>query len=427
MIKLQKYTSKYFTFFLLLIGIIILPLEVVCAEHLIEVYIYTLPESYRFREIKTYFDEKLKLKSTVYYLNDSHYLDEFLEIIYLLAENNVPLLPPNICIPCEIKGGNSWRDIYIAYGSPLVLVFRDGRLEIIIISVYDRKLLDQIINQLKDAGSLKVFSSLSAGLPLQLSENVRVQIENLFRKKMKSYANILQVLSLTIAAAFVDAINPCEFFILIVFLSLITMRLGRKAVLKFGVAFSAAIFAAYFLMGLGIWRLMGYVREVKIFVVILGLSLGLRSILNFIFGFLGLSVGLREAIGGFLNIRFKRVPKIFSEKVAEILRRFSSNPLSAFLIGIVTSAFLLPCTSGPYLIALSLIADVETQIHGLILLIVYNSIFITPFLAITLGMYMLKIRISELKKWSSNKQRWLNLAGGLLMIALSIYLISYAL
>jgi len=254
---------------------------------------------------------------------------------------------------------------------------------------------------------------------------MRVQIENLFKERVKPHISIFQVLPLIIAAACTDAINPCEFFVLIVFLSLVSVRFGRRAVLKFGVAFSAAIFAAYFMMGLGLWRLIGYVREAKIFVVILGLSLGLRSILNFIFGFFGLSVGLREAIGGFLNRRFKRVPKIFLDRVAESLRRFSSNPLSAFLIGVVTSIFLLPCTSGPYLIALSLISDIETQIRGLTLL--NNSIFITPFLAITAGMHMLKIKTSELKRWSSNKQRWLNLAGGLLTIALSIYLLLYAL
>jgi cytochrome c biogenesis protein CcdA len=355
-------------------------------------------------------------------LNDSDHLEEFLEIANLLVTQGVPILPPDFCTPCEMAKGLNWREIYIKYSIPLILVFKDERLTSIIVLRYDASTLDKALAYSDNA--TKVF--LHYGDPVLLKEEAKMKIEELFKDRIKLQVGFFHILPFIIAAAFVDAINPCEFFILIVFLSLITMRLGRKAVLKFGVAFSVAIFAAYFMMGLGIWRLIGYVREAKIFVVILGLSLGLRSILNFIFGFFGLSIGLRETIGGFLNRRFKRVPKIFSEKVSERLRRFSSNPLSAFLIGVITSAFLLPCTSGPYLIALSLIADIETQIQGLILLTIYNSIFITPFLALTVGMYMLKIKTSELKRWSSNKQRWLNLAGGLLMIALSIYLITYA-
>ena len=105
------------------------------------------------------------------------------------------------------------------------------------------------------------------------------------------------------------------------------------------------------------------------------------------------------------------------------MRKVSENPITAFAIGVVASVFLLPCTSGPYLIALSLIADLETQLQGLLLLTLYNSIMITPFLVITMGIYMLKLKTGELKRWSSKKQKWLSLIGGLLMIVLSLYLV----
>ena len=255
-------------------------------------------------------------------------------------------------------------------------------------------------------------------------EDIRTQLNGFFHLSAEVHANIYHLLPLIIMAAAVDAINPCEFYVLVVFLSLVFFRIGRKAILKAGIAYSVAIFIIYYLMGFGLLQLIAYVQEARLLIVILGFSVGLRAVLNFVFGVFGLSLGFRDTIGTFLNRKFKRVPEFFSKRLSAYLRGASENPMMAFVIGVAASAFLLPCTSGPYLIALSLIANLETLLEGLFLLTVYNGIIITPFLAITLGIYMLKLKIGELKRWSSRKQRWLNLIAGLLMILLSLYLIS---
>ncbi|MEM2513541.1 MAG: hypothetical protein QXU81_04400 [Candidatus Bathyarchaeia archaeon] len=388
----------------------------------IEVLIYDFPEFKSSNDMKIYLSKYAEVKMTFYYLNNSNNLKDFLNIVNLLVTHGVSVLPPDFCTPCEMARGLNWQEIYIRYSIPLTLVFQNGELMAIVISRYDENTLEQALTY--SGNATKIF--LSNGSTDLLKDEARTKLNELFKNKIKSQTSFLHLLPIIIMAASVDAVNPCEFFILIVFLSLVAMRFGREAILKFGVAFSIAIFVAYFMMGIGIWKLIGYIREARIFVVILGLSLGFRSVLNFIFGFLGLSIGFRETIGSLLNRRFKRVPKFISEKVTTQLRRFSNKPLSAFLTGIVTSIFLLPCTSGPYLIALSLIADLETQVQGLFLLTLYNSIIIVPFLVITLGIYLLKIKSSRLKKWFSTEQRWLNLISGLLMLALSVYLIFYA-
>jgi len=218
-------------------------------------------------------------------------------------------------------------------------------------------------------------------------------------------------------------VNPCEFYVLTILLSLVFFQYGRRTVLKVGIAYSLAVFIIYYLMGLGLLRLISYVQEARLLVVILGFTVGLRAVLNFVFGVFGLSLGLRDAIGTFLNKRFKRVPEFLSQRISARLRSASEKPVTAFLIGVVASVFLLPCTSGPYLIALSLVANMETLVEGLSLLAVYNIIIVAPFLAITLGVYTLRVKTGELKKWSSEKQKWLNLAAGLTMILLSLYLI----
>lgn len=425
MVGLMSSSRFHIIILLSIITVLLSRIIFVNAKANIEVFIYDFPEFESLKCMNNYLSKYSELKPTFYYLNDSNNLKDFLNIANLLVTHGVSVLPPNFCTPCEMARGLNWQEIYIQYLAPLTLIFRDGRLMAIVISRYDENTLKQALTYSSSGNVTKIF--LSSGSTEFLEDEARTKLEELFKNRIKSQVNFSHLLPIIVIAAALDAINPCEFFILIVFLSLVTIRFGREALLKFGLAFSVAIFAAYFMMGLGIWRLIGYLHEARIVVIILGLSLGLRSMLNFIFGLFGLSIGFRETIGSLLNKRFKRIPKLISEKVATQLRRFSNNPVSAFLTGIVTSIFLLPCTSGPYLIALSLIANLETQMQGLLLLILYNSIIVAPFLVITFGIYLLKIKSSRLKRWFSTKQRWLNLISGLLMLTLSIYLIFYAL
>ncbi|MEM3645051.1 MAG: cytochrome c biogenesis protein CcdA [Candidatus Bathyarchaeia archaeon] len=425
MVGLMSLNKFYIIILLSIIAALLSQIILVNAKANIEVFIYDFPEFESSKYMNNYLSKYSELKPTFYYLNDSSNLKDFLNIANLLVTHGVSVLPPNFCTPCEMARGLNWQEIYIQYLTPLTLIFRDGRLMAMVISRYDENTLEQALTHSSSGNKTKVF--LSGGSTELLKDEARTKLEELFKNKIRYQVNFFHILPIIVIAASLDAINPCEFFILIVFLSLVAIRFGREALLKFGLAFSVAIFAAYFMMGLGIWRLIGYLHEARIVVIILGLSLGLRSMLNFIFGLFGLSIGFRETIGSLLNKRFKRIPKLISEKVATQLRRFSNNPVSAFLTGIVTSIFLLPCTSGPYLIALSLIANLETQMQGLLLLILYNGIIMAPFLVITFGIYLLKIKSSRLKRWFSTKQRWLNLISGLLMLTLSIYLIFYAL
>lgn len=387
---------------------------------IIEVYIYYFPGFNSSREIEDYFSRHPELKLTFNYLNDSDNLKKFLGIVDLLVAQGFSLLPSDFCTRCEMV--REAKEIYVRYSTPLALIFQDGRLTAIVVLKNNENMLEQALTY--SGNMTKIF--LADGKTELLRDDVRIRLEELLKNGMKPRIIISYFLPAIITAAFLDAVNPCEFLSLIIFLSLVAMRFGREAVLRFGMAFSIAIFITYFMMGFGIWRLIGYIYETKLFVVILGFSIGLRSILRFLFSFFSLSIGFREATGSLLNKRFKRIPKSILEKIAKYLRRFSNKPLSAFLLGVILSVFLLPCTSGPYLIALSLIADLETQEYGLILLTLYNSIVVAPFVIITAGIYLLKIKSSHLKIWFSTRQKWLNLMSGLLMLALSIYLIFYA-
>ncbi|MCK9379383.1 MAG: hypothetical protein M0P97_04550, partial [Candidatus Moranbacteria bacterium] len=57
-----------------------------------------------------------------------------------------------------------------------------------------------------------------------------------------------------VGAALVDAINPCAFAVLIILVATVIGAQGRKKALWSGLLFSLAVFVSYFLMGLGLYK-----------------------------------------------------------------------------------------------------------------------------------------------------------------------------
>ena len=302
---------------------------------------------------------------------------------------------------------------------PLVVVFKDGNLVTVVFGFHPQGVWEETIMGAEHEG-VPVYSNLydfsGRLLPdvVLTDEGTIDMISDLFGENPSNgygRKDFYSLLPLVATAALVDAINPCEFYVLAVFLSLIFFRVGRRAVLKAGLAYAFAVFVTYYLMGFGLWRLMDYAQHIRLFVV-------------GVFGFVGLVIGFREVLGAIMERQPKRVPDVLSEKLSSQLDRVSENPLTAVAIGIVSAVFLLPCTSAPYFMAVVLIESLGSLVEGLVLLTVYNGIVIAPFIAITVCIHTLKLRTMQLKSWSSKHQRWLNLVSGLLIILLGVYLLS---
>ncbi len=112
---------------------------------------------------------------------------------------------------------------------------------------------------------------------------------------------------------------------------------------------------------MGILKFVEYIQQIKFFIVV-------------VFGVFGFFMGVREILSAFTNRETKRIPEALSKRLSIDLRNISENPMTAFAIGVATGIFLLPCTSGPYFMAVILISDLGRLLDGLILLIIYNSI-----------------------------------------------------
>ena len=213
---------------------------------------------------------------------------------------------------------------------------------------------------------------------------------------------------LVIGAAIVDAINPCAFAVLIILLTTILTNTNRKKALFSGLLFSLSIFISYFLMGLGLYKAIASVELSYIFlkiVAVLAILIGLFNLKDFLwYG------------KGFLM----EVPMSWRPKLKSIITGVT-NPIGAFLIGFVVSLFLLPCTSGPYFVILSLLGNQETFYKAIMYLVLYNIIFVTPMVAITSIVYF-GFNPEQAEKFRINKVKILHLIAGILMLSMGIYI-----
>ncbi|HBO17049.1 MAG: Cytochrome c biogenesis protein [Candidatus Moranbacteria bacterium GW2011_GWE2_35_2-] len=212
-----------------------------------------------------------------------------------------------------------------------------------------------------------------------------------------------------IGAALVDAINPCAFAVLIILVATVVGAQGRKKALWSGLLFSLAVFISYFLMGLGLYKV------ITIF--------NLPKIISIIVGVLAIVIGLANLKDAFWHgkVFLMEVPMSWRPKMKSILKNVTS-PLGALGAGFLVSLFLLPCTSGPYIVVLGLLAEKVQISRTLLLLTVYNLIFVLPMVMITLAMYF-GLRGGKMEQWRTKNIHLLHGAAGVIMTGIGVYLI----
>ncbi|MFH0852296.1 MAG: hypothetical protein V1845_01690 [bacterium] len=214
--------------------------------------------------------------------------------------------------------------------------------------------------------------------------------------------------------AAVDAINPCEFAILILLMaSMLIEQENRKRALLTGFSFIAAVFISYFLMGIG---LLEFIRVYTL--SFSGTFYTTMGIVAIIFGLLNVKDYFWYGGGGFLM----EVPQRWRPKMKELVRGIAS-PWGGFTVGLLISVFLLPCTSGPYVIILGMLAAKTTFFVAFLYLILYNLIFILPMAAIVLAMYW-GLSPEKAENWRKNKLRLLHLIAGIILIALGVVILA---
>lgn len=229
-----------------------------------------------------------------------------------------------------------------------------------------------------------------------------------------SPTNYLSELSiLTVAgAALVDSINPCAIAVLLILLSTLIITGERARALKAGLAFTASIYISYFLFGVGLFRIIQISGISYLFYRFVGF-------LAIIIGIFNLKDWIKHGALGFVM----EIPLSWRPTLKKLLKKITS-PVGAFLVGFVVCLFELPCTGGPYLVILGLLAQKTTQSAAIPVLLFYNLVFVMPLLIITFAIFRGFTTIEKAKEWKEKNLRYLHLVAGLIMIALGVIILS---
>ncbi len=221
-------------------------------------------------------------------------------------------------------------------------------------------------------------------------------------------------ISAVIGASAVDAVNPCAFGVLTLLLStmlIFSKSSTRRHVINAGFAFTAATYICYLLMGFGLFtaiRFAGLQHYIYIGVSVLAIVVGLWNTKDFFWYERGINI---------------EVPQSWRPRLKKITRGVTSVP-SAFIIGCLVSVLLLPCTSGPYVVIIGMLSDTATKMQAVWLLLLYNFIFVLPFIIITLGV---GFGLTSPARIEQMRQKWLkrlHLATGIFMLALGTTMVT---
>ncbi len=216
--------------------------------------------------------------------------------------------------------------------------------------------------------------------------------------------------------ALADSVNPCAIAVLTMVLTTILIQNPEKKrkILYGGLAFVASVYVGYLFYGIIITQFFRTFAEF------------LRENSTYVYN----GLGIFAMILGALNIKdffmYKKgglsteMPLFMRPKVKRIIDKITS-PSGAFIIGFLVTLFLLPCTMGPYLVAIGLLAELGI-LGALPWLMYYNILFVLPMLAITLIIFFGVTRIQDVSGWKERNIKKLHLIAGILL-----FLVGFAL
>lgn len=217
-----------------------------------------------------------------------------------------------------------------------------------------------------------------------------------------------------VGLALADAINPCALAVMVMVLVsiLLTNEQRRYKVLLGGLSFTLAVFIGYFFYGLIIIQLFKtfvlFTSSIYPYITktlaVLGILLGIFNIKDFI-------VYKPGGLATEMPLSLRPRAKMWINRI--------TGPFGAFIIGILVTLFLLPCTIGPYIIASGSLANLEIM-KTIPWLLLYNLIFILPMIAITLIVYFSLTSAEKVSGWKEKNIRVIHLVTGLLLILLGI-------
>lgn len=216
---------------------------------------------------------------------------------------------------------------------------------------------------------------------------------------------------LILVSGFLDGINPCAFAVLLFFIAfLFTIRKTKARIFATGIVYIAAIYIAYFLIGLGLFQAIVISGAPHLMAKIgsgLVIILGLINIINYFFPRFPIKL---------------KIPQFTKETLEKWMHK-STLP-AAFVLGILVGLCTFPCSGGIYVAVIALLAAKATYLKGLGYMTIYNFMFILPLLIILFGASN-KYVTEKMTNWEQSKSKSMRLWSGVIMVALGLIILLF--
>ena len=188
-----------------------------------------------------------------------------------------------------------------------------------------------------------------------------------------------------IGSGLVDGINPCAFAVIVFFISFLTVyKYNRREIILVGVSYCAAVFLAYLLLGLGVFKFLyamrGFTYVIKTFYILtagLCLLFFVLSVYDFI-----VYKKTKKSDGMLLQLSLgnkTRIHKIMGFFLRDKQKSTLRLVLAALAVGFCVSLVEAVCTGQVYVPTCVLIMQ-EPQFRtcAALYLVLYNLMFILP-------------------------------------------------
>jgi hypothetical protein len=229
--------------------------------------------------------------------------------------------------------------------------------------------LEEVIKTHSLVGCIPPWEGLEEGSPAAINRIIQ---------RFKSFS-VLAVLG----AGLLDGVNPCAFTTIIFFVSYLAV-MGRRGrdILFVGASFTAAVFATYLLVGIGV---LGFVHSLDF----------IRSLSRFVYLATGLFCLVLAGLSLFDLYRIRqgriqdialKLPERLQQRVHKAIRQgrnIRNYVWAAFVTGFAVSLLELACTGQVYLPTIIFVSGVpDLRVNAYAYLVLYNLMFILPLVVI---------------------------------------------
>ncbi|MBU1094063.1 MAG: hypothetical protein KKH01_06350 [Firmicutes bacterium] len=227
----------------------------------------------------------------------------------------------------------------------------------------------------------------------------------------------------------VDGINPCAIAMLLLFISLLRFTKNKRILLGVSLTFISAIFISYFLFGTFLYQFLGQFNSASFIIQAVPWIITSIALFLFLLNMYDFIITSNKRYDKVKNQLPKGIQKFNKRLISAFTKRMDEGRISLYLItftiGILISFTEFLCTGQAYLTAiLTLIHDSSHTRSGVLLLLLYNFIFVLPLIII--AFIAIKTQsITSIAAFMRERLNLIKLFSALVFLAIFIYYVFF--